>query len=66
MILNIIKKNINNLENYKFEEINKKYQLNDYIIVILFKNEKNIRVLTRIKFNNKFHFIKRKFHIKRF
>ena len=64
--LNVIKKNINNLENYKFEEIIKKYQLNDYIIVILFKNEKNIRVLTRIKFNNDFILLNEKFILKDF
>ena len=28
--------------------------VNDFIIVILFKNKKNLRVLTRIKLNNKF------------
>ena len=52
--LNVIKKNIYNLEDYEFKEIINKYQLNDYIIVILFKNQKSIRVLTRIKLNNKF------------
>ncbi len=52
--LNIIKDNVYNLEEYEFKEIINKYQLNDYIIVILFKNKKNLRVLTRIKFNNKF------------
>ena len=38
--LNIIKDNVYNLEDYEFKEIINKYQLNDYIIVILFKNEK--------------------------
>ena len=52
--LNVIKNNIDNLEDYEFKEIINKYQLSDYIIVILFKNNQNIRVLTRIKFNNKF------------
>ena len=41
-----------------------KYQLNDYIIVILFRNKKNIRVLTRIKFNNKFILLNENFHQK--
>ena len=52
--LNVINNNIDNLEDYEFKEIINKYQLSDYIIVILFKNNQNIRVLTRIKFNNKF------------
>ena len=63
--LNVIKKNINNLENYEFKEIIKKYQLNDYIIVILFKNEKSIRVLTRIKFNNEFILLNENFPYKK-
>ena len=62
--LNIIKNNINNLEDYEFKEIIKKYQLKDYIIVILFKNEKSIRVLTRIKFNNEFILLNENFPYK--
>ena len=62
--LNIIKNNINNLEDYEFKEIIAKYQLKDYIIVILFKNEKSIRVLTRIKFNNEFILLNENFPYK--
>ena len=62
--LNIIKNNINNLEDYEFKEIITKYQLKDYIIVILFKNEKRIRVLTRIKFNNEFILLNENFPYK--
>ena len=62
--LNIIKNNINNLEDYEFKEIITKYQLKDYIIVILFKNEESIRVLTRIKFNNEFILLNENFPYK--
>ena len=62
--LNIIKNNINNLEDYEFKEIITKYQLKDYVIVILFKNEKSIRVLTRIKFNNEFILLNENFPYK--
>ena len=62
--LNIIKNNINNLEDYEFKKIITKYQLKDYIIVILFKNEKSIRVLTRIKFNNEFILLNENFPYK--
>ena len=62
--LNVIKNNIDNLEDYEFIEIITKYQLNDYIIVILFKNNKNIRVLTRIKLNNEFILLNENFIIK--
>ena len=62
--LNIIKNNIDNLEDYEFKEIITKYQLKDYVIVILFKNEKSIRVLTRIKFNNEFILLNENFQYK--
>ena len=35
---NIIKKNINNIENYNFKEITKKYNLNHEIILIILKS----------------------------
>jgi hypothetical protein len=47
---NLIKRN---LENYDFEEIIQKYNLDDYIIMIVFKNDKEIRVLNKINFNKK-------------
>ena len=50
--LNLIKYNSKNLENYDFKEIIKKYNLEDYIIMIVFKNNNEIRVLNKINFNN--------------
>ena len=50
---NLIKRKLKNLENYNFEEIIQKYNLDDYIIMIIFKNNKEIRVLNKINFNNK-------------
>ena len=50
---NLIKRNSNNLENYDFKEIIQKYNLKNYIITIIFKNNKNIRVLNKINFNEK-------------
>ena len=38
--LNFIKKNYDNIENYNFEEIINKYYLEDAIITLIFKNEK--------------------------
>ena len=49
----IIKKNINNLENYNFNEIIKKYNLENYIIMILLKNDNQLRLYSKIKFENK-------------
>ena len=50
---NLIKSNSRNLENYDFAEIIKKYDLEDFIIMIVFKNDKEIRVLNKINFNKK-------------
>ncbi len=49
----LIKKNINNLETYDFKEIINKYNMNDYIIMIVFKNNNKIRVFNKIFFNQK-------------
>tara|TARA_B100000902_G_scaffold209990_1_gene199826 strand:+ start:196 stop:1275 length:1080 start_codon:yes stop_codon:yes gene_type:complete len=49
---NLIKSNSKNLENFKFEEIIKKYNLEDYIISIFFKNNDTIRVINKINFND--------------
>ena len=51
--LNLIKKNIENLENFEFEEIVKKYNLENYIISIFFNSSKQSRLLSKINFNNK-------------
>ena len=50
---NIIKNNSRNLENYDFNQIIQKYNLEDYIVMIVFKNDKEIRVLSKINFNKK-------------
>ena len=50
---NLIKKNINNLETYDFKEILNKYNINDHIIMIVFKDNNKIRVFNKIFFNQK-------------
>ena len=50
--LNQIKKNYENIENYDFEEITSKYNLKDSIISLIFKNENQLRVLSRITYND--------------
>tara|TARA_S200000501_G_scaffold296036_1_gene282081 strand:- start:1301 stop:2380 length:1080 start_codon:yes stop_codon:yes gene_type:complete len=50
---NLIKINSKNLENYNFKEIVKKYNLDDYIITIVFKSNDSIKVLNKINFNKK-------------
>ncbi len=48
---NLVKRNIKNLENYDFKDITKKYNFDDYIIMIIYKNNQGIRVLNKIVFN---------------
>ena len=50
---NLIKNNLNNLENYHFKEIIQRYNLKDNIITIIFKNNKEVRVLNKINFQDK-------------
>jgi len=51
--INFIKKNINNIEDYNFNEIVKKYEINDYVILILFQKQNNFNALIKANLNNK-------------
>ena len=46
--INTIKSKYENIENYDFKDITKKYSLSDSIITLIFINEKEIRVLSKI------------------
>ena len=50
---NLIRRNSKNLENYDFKEIIQKYNLEDYIITIIYKSNEDIRVLNKINFKEK-------------
>lgn len=50
--LKIINENKENIENYQFNKIIKKYDLNDYIISIFFKNKSELKVLSKFYFDN--------------
>ena len=51
--LNLIKKNIENLENFEFKEIVKKYNLENYIISLFFIGSDQTRLLNKISFDDK-------------
>ncbi len=51
--LNLIKKNYEKIEKYDFKDITKKYNLNDSIVTLVFKNNDNVRILSRITIENK-------------
>ncbi len=48
---NLIKRYSKILESYNFSEIIKKYNIDEYIISIIFKKNNNIKVLNKINFN---------------
>ena len=50
--LNLIKQKFDNIEKYDFKDITNKYNLKDSIILLIFKNEKEVRALSRITLNN--------------
>ena len=50
--LNLIKSKFEIIESYDFDEIINKYNLKDSIIALIFKNEKEIRILSRISISN--------------
>jgi hypothetical protein len=50
--LNNIQKNFRSIEDYDFADLIKKYDLDDYIIVIIFKNKKELKILSKVNLNN--------------
>ncbi|MDC0615839.1 hypothetical protein OAO77_00525 [Candidatus Pelagibacter sp.] len=50
--LNKIQEMSNSIEAYDFPNLLKKYDLKDYIISIIYKNDNGIKVLSKINFNN--------------
>ena len=51
--LNLIRKNYSEIENYNFENIIEKYSMQNSIVAIFFKDEKEIKVLSKINIKNK-------------
>ena len=50
--LNQIKKNYEIIEQYDFKEVISKYNLNDSIVSLIFKDKVGLRVMSRITYNN--------------
>ena len=51
-VISELNKNINNLEDYNYEDIIKKYNFNEYIITLIYKENNNIKIFSKIKINN--------------
>ena len=52
--INILSKNISSIEDYDFKEIINKYDIDDYIITIIYKDNDELRILSKIKLNRFF------------
>ncbi len=52
-VYNLIKKESSNIENYDFKNIIEKYFLKHSVVAIIFKNNKEIRVLSKINIKDK-------------
>ena len=59
--INIIKKNITNIEQYDFNEIVSKYEIDNYIILILFQKQNKFNALMKANLNNKIIISNKKF-----
>ena len=59
--INLIRKNIYNIEDYNFEEIVSKYEIDDYIILILFQKKNTFNALIKSNLNNKLIISNKKF-----
>ena len=51
-VISELNKNINNLEDFNYENIVKKYNSNEYIISLIYKENNNIKIFSKIKINN--------------
>ena len=56
-----IKNNLKNIENYNFKEIIKKYNLDNYIVMIILKKNETIKLYSKIQFEDKFIVINENF-----
>jgi len=49
--VNLLSQNSKSIEDYDFKEIIEKYDLNDFIITIIYKNNKDLKILSKIQLN---------------
>ena len=56
-----IKNNLQDIENYDFKKILKKYYSENFIIMIIFKRKNNIKFYSKINFDDKFEILSKNF-----
>ena len=59
----IIKNNLDSIENYDFKELVSKYDLSDYIILMVFESEEKVKTLSRININNEVYLLRNEFKL---
>ncbi len=57
----VINENKETIENFQFEQIIRKYDLNDYVISIFFKNKSELRVLSKFFFDGSLKIVNHKY-----
>ena len=50
--LNKIQNSVNNIESHDFSELIQRYDLQDYIVLIIYRNKDEIKILSKIDLNN--------------
>ena len=60
--LNDIQEMSSSIETYDFSNLIKKYDLKDYIILIIFKNKNEVKILSKINLNNSIKINNQKYH----
>jgi len=59
--VNLLLQNSESIENYSFEKTIKKYDVNDFIITIIYKNKNELAILSKIQLNQSFKIDNQKF-----
>ncbi len=58
--IKLLKKELDNLESFNFEVLTKEYDLENYIVSIIFVDQKETRILSKLYINNKLKILNKK------
>ena len=59
--INLIRKKIDKLERYNFEEIIEKYDLDDFVIIVFFEKKSELNVLSKVYLNKQYKILNSRF-----
>ncbi len=60
--INLIRENFDEIENYNFEKIINKYDLNDFIIIVFYENQLELNVLSKLYINKSYRILNSRFN----